>query len=394
MTSDRNQDARARGPRIAAAWLGIAAFALAAAGCAMGGAGSAATRPRRRRRRRRRGAGHGPGHRDAGHPAWRGPGRRPGPHRVRVRQRHQRDVGMHRACAANWPPVAAPSAAHVAARRDRSARRDDPRGRDQPARSGRPPAVHVRRRHRPGQTNGQGKTLDGGLWTVASAAGAPVANANPPTAAPAAGRSQLLSLVRQAGWWPACRLGPPRPMSKEARMSRSHITRTTTLTPEQFIAGLTDFGPGRSKLFGNSSDEYLKVHDRGPDQADVTEGSAGIWERLHYDWSDPHRVVLTTTDSNVWGGGSGHTYTFTRQPNGTTDVDVVVVREGKNLMGRMIAIVWDLRQAHPGEGIRKDHQGDRSPESGPAPAPGCPRGSLSLRSSSEPGRRPPTSPAH
>ena len=54
----------------------------------------------------------------------------------------------------------------------------------------------------------------------------------------------------------------------------------------------------------------------GPDQADVTERSAGIWERLHYDWSDPHRVVLTTTDSNVWGGGSGHTYTLTRQPTG------------------------------------------------------------------------------
>ena len=36
---------------------------------------------------------------------------------------------------------------------------------------------------------------------------------------------------------------------------------------------------------------------------------------------------------------SGHTYTFTRQPNGTTDVDVVVVREGKNLKGRLLAIV-------------------------------------------------------
>ena len=25
---------------------------------------------------------------------------------------------------------------------------------------------------------------------------------------------------------------------------------------------------------------------------------AGIWERLHYDWSDRNRVVMTTTDSN------------------------------------------------------------------------------------------------
>jgi hypothetical protein len=112
-------------------------------------------------------------------------------------------------------------------------------------------------------------------------------------------------------------------------MSTIHLHQTTTLTPEQYVAGLTDFGPGRSKLFGNSADEYLKVHDRGPTQADVTEGSGGIWERLHYDWSDPNRVVLTTTDSNTWGGASGHTYTFTRKPDGTTDIDVVVVREAR-----------------------------------------------------------------
>jgi hypothetical protein len=122
-------------------------------------------------------------------------------------------------------------------------------------------------------------------------------------------------------------------------MATIHVHQTTTSTPEQFIAALTDFGPGRSKLFGNSADDYLNVHDQGPNQADVTEGSNRIWERLHYDWSDPNRVVLTTTDSNVWGGNSGHTYTFTQAPDGTTDVDVVVVREGKNFKGRALAIV-------------------------------------------------------
>ena len=122
-------------------------------------------------------------------------------------------------------------------------------------------------------------------------------------------------------------------------MATIHLHQTTTSTPEQFIAGLTDFGPGRSKLFGNSADSYLKVHDQGPTQADVTEGSSGIWERLHYDWSNPNHVVLTTTDSNVWGGASGHTYYFTRHPNGTTDVDLVVVREGKNLKGRLLGFV-------------------------------------------------------
>jgi hypothetical protein len=122
-------------------------------------------------------------------------------------------------------------------------------------------------------------------------------------------------------------------------MATIHLHQTSTLTPEQYIAGLTDFGPGRSKLFGNSVDEYLTLHQRRDSQADVTEGSAGIWERLHYDWSNPNHVVLTTTDSNVWGGASGHTYTFTRRPNGTTDIDVTVVREGKNLKGRLLGFV-------------------------------------------------------
>jgi hypothetical protein len=121
-------------------------------------------------------------------------------------------------------------------------------------------------------------------------------------------------------------------------MPTIHLHQTTTSTPEQFVAGLTDFGPGRSKLFGNSADAYLQVHDEGADQADVTEGSNGIWERLHYDWSDPTHVVLTTTDSNVWGGNSGHTYRLTQAPDGRTDVDVVVVREGKNFKGRMLGI--------------------------------------------------------
>ena len=122
-------------------------------------------------------------------------------------------------------------------------------------------------------------------------------------------------------------------------MSTIHLHQRTTSTPEQFLAALIDFGPGRSKLFGNSADEYLKVHHRGRSQADVTEGSGGIWERLHYDWSDPNRVVMTTTDSNLWGGGSGHTYTVTRRPDGKTDVDAVVVREGKNIRGRLLGLV-------------------------------------------------------
>jgi hypothetical protein len=122
-------------------------------------------------------------------------------------------------------------------------------------------------------------------------------------------------------------------------MSTIHLHQTTNLTPEQYIAGLTDFGPGRARLFPNSADEYLQVHQQGRTEADVTEGSGGVWERLRYDWSDPNHVVLETTDSNIWGGASGHTYNFTRQPDGTMDIDAYVVREGTNLKGYLLGFV-------------------------------------------------------
>jgi hypothetical protein len=58
-------------------------------------------------------------------------------------------------------------------------------------------------------------------------------------------------------------------------MSTLHQHQTTTATPEQFLAA---------------------------------------WERLHYDWSDPTRIVITDTDSNVWGGRSAYVYTLTPDP--------------------------------------------------------------------------------
>ena len=122
-------------------------------------------------------------------------------------------------------------------------------------------------------------------------------------------------------------------------MSTIRMTKTTTATPEQLVAGITDFGPGRSKLFSASADDQLQVHSQGPSRADVTEGSGGVWERLAYDWSDPRRITMRTTDSNVWGGASGHVYTLTPTARGTTEVDVVVVREGKNVKGRIVGVL-------------------------------------------------------
>src|SRR5690349_3943448 len=122
-------------------------------------------------------------------------------------------------------------------------------------------------------------------------------------------------------------------------MSTIKMHATTTATPEQYTAALTDFGPGRSKIFGNSADSDLKVHDEGTGHADVTEGSGGVWERLAYDWTDPNHVVARTTDSNIWGGRSGHDYRYTRTAGGTTEIDYVVVRQGKNFKGHFLGFV-------------------------------------------------------
>ena len=83
-------------------------------------------------------------------------------------------------------------------------------------------------------------------------------------------------------------------------MSTIRVHRTTTSTPEQFLAGLTT-SARPSTPFGDSAHEYLKVSPWSLD-ADVTEGSTGIWGRLDYDLSDPTHVVMETTDSNLWGG--------------------------------------------------------------------------------------------
>jgi hypothetical protein len=122
-------------------------------------------------------------------------------------------------------------------------------------------------------------------------------------------------------------------------MSTIRFSQTTSATPEQVLSALTDFGPDRSQIFGNSAANYLKVYSHSPGRADVREGSSGVWERLDYDWTDPNRITMRTTDSNLWGGNSGHTYTLSRRPDGGTNIEAVVVRDGKNVRGKLLGAI-------------------------------------------------------
>jgi hypothetical protein len=128
-------------------------------------------------------------------------------------------------------------------------------------------------------------------------------------------------------------------------MGRVHVRADGAVPPERFIAALTDFGPGRTEVFGNSDPRHLRVHDRGPTWAEVTEGSGaagGVWQRLRYDWSSPDLVTLDVLDSNAFGPGSRWTYRVTPSGAAGTSVDLQVVRVPNTTRGRVLDVLLGL----------------------------------------------------
>lgn len=85
------------------------------------------------------------------------------------------------------------------------------------------------------------------------------------------------------------------------------------------------------------------------DEKARAEGSGGIWERLRYDWP-----ILTTSSLRRPTPTCGEALPATPTPscrhtNGTTDIDDVVVRDGKNLKGNGLGFVLSII----GEGLEK-----------------------------------------
>lgn len=127
-------------------------------------------------------------------------------------------------------------------------------------------------------------------------------------------------------------------------MGRVHVRAHGDVPPDRFVAALTDFGPGRHEVFGNSDPRHLAVHDRGPTWAEVTEGSGaggGVWQRLRYDWSAPDLVTLEVLDSNAFGPGSRWTYRVSPRGAGT-EVDLQVVRVPTTTKGRVLDVLLGL----------------------------------------------------
>lgn len=127
-------------------------------------------------------------------------------------------------------------------------------------------------------------------------------------------------------------------------MGRAHVRAHGAFPPERFVAALTDFGPGRSEVWGNVDPANLVVHEQGDTWAEVTEGSTtgDIWQRTRYDWSVPGVVTLDVVDSNAFGAGSRWTYRLDPDGSGGTDIDLTIVRVPTTAKGRVMDVVLRL----------------------------------------------------
>jgi hypothetical protein len=125
-------------------------------------------------------------------------------------------------------------------------------------------------------------------------------------------------------------------------MPTTRFTVHTSLSPSDVMGLFTDFGPDRATRWPNVDAAHFKVHDVGPDWAEVTEGNAMGWERERYAWdAAAGTVTIDTLDSNLWGPNSGWRYELTPAAGGT-DVQVTLTRVAKSLRGRLIGALIPL----------------------------------------------------
>ena len=119
------------------------------------------------------------------------------------------------------------------------------------------------------------------------------------------------------------------------------------ITPERFIAALTDFSSARPALWPNLSARIFAVHERGETWADVTEGSdvpglGGVWARERYDWSTPGIVTLTLVESPSFVPGTTIEYRVVPRAGGGCHVAVDFHRIASSPKGRLVGVLVQL----------------------------------------------------
>jgi hypothetical protein len=124
-----------------------------------------------------------------------------------------------------------------------------------------------------------------------------------------------------------------------------HVTAETSAPPERVLTAARDFSERRAELWPDVHVDHLTVHHLGEDHAEVTEGNpmpvlGVVWERLHYDWSQPGTVEGTVVDSNLFKPGS----TWELRARAADDHTVVEVIADRRLRGRgrLLAPIFPL----------------------------------------------------
>jgi hypothetical protein len=125
-------------------------------------------------------------------------------------------------------------------------------------------------------------------------------------------------------------------------MAHVSVDRDTTVPPQAVLSALTDFSERRLELWPNIDRKYYAVHEISQASADVTEGSRGVWERTHYDWSEPGIVRIQVRDSNAFRPGSYWVYSVKPGPNGGSHVHLEFRRDPRNAKGLLLSALLNV----------------------------------------------------
>jgi hypothetical protein len=117
---------------------------------------------------------------------------------------------------------------------------------------------------------------------------------------------------------------------------------TRAISPEQFIAALTDFSARRPEPWPNHDTRFYELHELGDTWAEVTEGTdvlGGVWAREHYDRSEPGHVQLRLVESPHFEAGTTIDYRVTSARGGGYHVEVVSERIATSVPGHVVGLI-------------------------------------------------------
>lgn len=127
-------------------------------------------------------------------------------------------------------------------------------------------------------------------------------------------------------------------------MVEIRLSLETPVPPARVLAAATDFSERRPEIWRAIDGEAYRVHEVGPDHADVTEGGrefGGMWAREHYVWT-PDLVTAEVQESNVFRAGSTWQLGARPSSNGGSVVSLTVRRHPRGLKGRLVVFMMRL----------------------------------------------------